>query len=124
MRLVVAAVGRLKQGAERELAERFRERAEKSGRALGFRAVSIVEIEESRARRAEDRMAEEAGALAAAVAPDGAMVALDEHGEAISSAALAERITRWRDSGRPTATFLIGGADGLGGELKRRAELR
>jgi len=54
MRLVVAAVGRLKQGAERELAERFRERAEKSAGALGFRGVSIVEIEES--RRAAPRM--------------------------------------------------------------------
>ena len=35
MRIVVAAVGRLKAGAERELAERYRERAAKTGRALG-----------------------------------------------------------------------------------------
>ena len=38
MRIVVAAVGRLKEGPERELAERYRKRADQAGRALGFRA--------------------------------------------------------------------------------------
>src|SRR6185369_686858 len=37
MRLVVVSIGRLKQGPEQELAERYRERFEDIGRKLGFR---------------------------------------------------------------------------------------
>ena len=55
MRLVVIAVGRLKQGPERELAERYRERFDDIGRKLGFRGLQIHEIPESRAREAETR---------------------------------------------------------------------
>ena len=39
MRLVVIAIGRLKQGPERELAERYRERFDDIGRKLGFRGL-------------------------------------------------------------------------------------
>jgi len=34
MRIVVAAIGRLKQGPERELAERYRKRATDAGRRV------------------------------------------------------------------------------------------
>lgn len=50
MRIVVAAVGRLKRGPEVELAER--DRAVKSGRGIGVRSLDIIEIAESRARAA------------------------------------------------------------------------
>ncbi|MEA2820638.1 MAG: rRNA (pseudouridine1915-N3)-methyltransferase, partial [Bradyrhizobium sp.] len=50
MRVVVIAIGRLKQGPERELAERYRERFDDMGRKLGFRGLEIHEIPESRAR--------------------------------------------------------------------------
>lgn len=124
MRLVVAAVGRLKRGPERELAERYHERAAKAGRAIGIRAVTISEIDESRARRAQDRLSEEAAALRAIVPTQSAVVALDEHGESLASEALAQRIGRWRDQGRPALVFLIGGPDGLSPELLAKADLR
>ena len=44
MRLVVVSIGRLKQGPERELAERYRERFDDFGRKLGFRGLEIHEI--------------------------------------------------------------------------------
>ena len=44
MKLFVAAVGRLKSGPERELAARYRERADAIGRKLGFHPIDIVEI--------------------------------------------------------------------------------
>ena len=50
MRVIVAAVGRLKQGAERELAAAYRKRAEALGRSLGLRQIEVIEIRESRAR--------------------------------------------------------------------------
>ena len=67
MRLVVIAIGRLKQGPERELAERYRERFDDIGRKLGFRGLEIHEIPESRARDAATRIAEEAAAISAAI---------------------------------------------------------
>src|ERR1700730_18618568 len=67
MRLVVIAIGRLKQGPERELAERYRERSDDIGRKLGFRGLEIIEIPESRARDATGRMAEEATTICAAM---------------------------------------------------------
>ena len=54
MRLVVVSIGRLKQGPERELADRYRERFDDIGRKLGFRGLEIYEISESRARDARD----------------------------------------------------------------------
>ena len=38
----------MKRGPEQELAERYRERAAKSGRGIGLRSLEIVEIAESR----------------------------------------------------------------------------
>ncbi len=59
MRLIVAAVGRLKAGPERQLAERYRERAAQLGRGIGLRDIELVEIAESRNRDAGRRMIEE-----------------------------------------------------------------
>ena len=124
MRLSIAAVGRLKQGPERELAERYRKRAAEAGRSLGFRPVEIVEIRESRDRDAAKRIAEEAAALAGAVPAGSVVVALDGRGENLTSEALAKRLRGWQEAGCPTVTFLIGGPDGLAEELCGRAELR
>ncbi len=124
MRLVVAAVGRLKRGPERDLAERYHERAAKAGRAIGIRAVTISEIGESPARRAPERMSQESTDLADAIPDGAAVIALDEHGESLASEALAQRIGRWRDQGRPALVFLIGGPDGLSPELLAKADLR
>jgi 23S rRNA (pseudouridine1915-N3)-methyltransferase len=123
MRLVVAAVGRLKAGPERELAERYRERVGKLCRTVGFNSIEVVEIDESRGRRAEDRMAQEGAALARVMSGDHVRIVLDARGQSLTSEAFAERLTRWRDSGRAAAYFLIGGADGLAGDLTRGADL-
>jgi 23S rRNA (pseudouridine1915-N3)-methyltransferase len=124
VKLVVAAVGRLKRGPERELAERYGERVVKGGRALGLRGLDLVEIEESRARRPDDRAAEEAAALARVLPENAVIVVLDERGRAVSSLDLAGMIGRWRDQGREAAVFIIGGADGLAESVIRRADLR
>jgi 23S rRNA (pseudouridine1915-N3)-methyltransferase len=123
MRLVVAAVGRLKAGPERELAERYRERASKLSRSLGFHPFDIAEIEESRARRPEDRIAQEGAGLSALISGDHVRVALDSRGQSLTSQALADRLARWRDDGRASAYFLIGGADGLAAGLQESAQL-
>ncbi len=124
MRLVVIAIGRLKQGPERELAERYRERFDDIGRKLGFRGLEIHEIAESRARDAGTRIAEEAAAISAAIPPKSAVVALDERGDNLDSDAFARHLARWRDDQVANTIFVIGGADGLSPELRRMAKLR
>jgi 23S rRNA (pseudouridine1915-N3)-methyltransferase len=124
MKLVVATVGRLKRGPERDLAERFHDRAVTAGRALGFRAIDLVELDESQARRAEERIAAEGVALAGHVPAAACAVALDRRGDNLTSETLAQRLAGWRDQGVPATVFLIGGADGLAEELCQRARLR
>jgi 23S rRNA (pseudouridine1915-N3)-methyltransferase len=63
MRIVVAAVGRLKQGPETELSERYRKRAAQTGRSLGLRDVEVIEIRESRAEDPGKRMLEDKPAV-------------------------------------------------------------
>ena len=124
MRLVVVAIGRLKQGPERELAERYRERFDDIGRKLGFRGLEIHEIAESRARDAATRMAEEAAAMTAAIPDKSNLVALDERGDQVASEAFARHLGRWRDEAVANTVFSIGGADGLSPDLRRKAKLR
>jgi 23S rRNA (pseudouridine1915-N3)-methyltransferase len=124
MRLVVVSIGRLKQGPERELAERYRERFDDIGRKLGFRGLEIHEIPESRARDAATRIAEEAAAMTAAIPDKSILVALDERGDNLGSEAFAKHLGRWRDDTVANTVFAIGGADGLSPDLRRRAKLR
>jgi 23S rRNA (pseudouridine1915-N3)-methyltransferase len=124
MRIVVIAVGRLKQGPERELAERYRTRFDEAGRKLGFRGIDIREIGESRARDAAARITEEAAAISAAIPENSVLVTLDERGDTIDSRAFARQLGQWRDQAIANTVFVIGGADGLSPELRSKAKLR
>jgi len=124
MRLTVAAVGRLKDGPERELTERYRKRAEQLGRRVGFRDVEIVEVRESRAQEVGKRTIEESIAIANVIPDKAVVVILDERGDSLDSAALAAQLGKWRDAGRPAAVFIIGGDDGLAPALRERATLK
>jgi 23S rRNA (pseudouridine1915-N3)-methyltransferase len=123
MRLVVAAIGRLK-GPESELCERYRKRAAQTGRALGLRDVEVVEIRESRAAEADKRKLEESIALANVLPQGAAKILLDPKGENLDSEALAAHIGEWRTDNRPAAVFIIGGPDGLAETLSGQADLR
>ena len=122
MRLVLAAVGRLKAGPERDLVARYMERASALARAQGFTEIALRELEESRARRPEDRKAEEAKALAALLPPGGKLWLLDERGKSISSETFAGSLGRDRDGGVPATLLAIGGPDGLDPDFRARAD--
>lgn len=123
MKVTIAAIGRLKAGPEREMLDRYLKRAEAAGRRLGL-AFAIREMPESRAATAAQRKHQEAAVLLGISPPGAPIVALDEAGKSIDSAAFAARLAGWRDGGITEATFVIGGADGLGPELLARADLR
>jgi len=123
VKLDLVAIGRMKAGPERELANRYLERFRPLGRRLGLDGIRVVELSESAARREEDRKAEEALAIAAAI-PDGfARVVFDERGQSIDSATFARRIGDWRAENRAGLALVIGGADGLASPLVQQADL-
>jgi 23S rRNA (pseudouridine1915-N3)-methyltransferase len=123
MRVVVAAVGRLKQGPERELAERYRKRAAEAGRSAGLSAVDVIEIKESRAGDAARRMVEESIAVANVIPEHAVTVILDARGESINSAAFAGRLQEWRQQNKSAVVFIIGAADGLAPSLREKASI-
>lgn len=122
MRVSIAAVGRMKSGPERELLDRYVDRAGKQGRGLGITRVEIRETSESRAARADDRKAEEAAGLVAGIAETAYVVALDERGTTLDSAGFAALVGRLLAEGRDLA-LVIGGADGHGAAVTARADL-
>ncbi|CAN5760210.1 23S rRNA (pseudouridine(1915)-N(3))-methyltransferase RlmH [soil metagenome] len=121
MRIHVGAVGRLKAGPERKLADAYLERAATLGRSAGISAVAIAEIAESRAATAALRMADEAARLRAGLAGEAVTVALDSGGRDITSEEFAVLVGRWRDGGTGTLAFFIGGPDGLAPDIKATA---
>jgi 23S rRNA (pseudouridine1915-N3)-methyltransferase len=121
MRVIVAAVGRLKQGPERELAAAYRKRADALGRSLGLRQIEVIEIRESRARDPERRRSEESIAIANIVPDRAGVILFDSAGENIDSPGLAALLQKYREDNRPALCFVIGGADGMTESLRGRA---
>jgi 23S rRNA (pseudouridine1915-N3)-methyltransferase len=122
MKLLIAAVGKLKGGSEEELVARYADRTAQIGRALALGPIDLREVPESRAKRPDDRKREEAAALTELLSP-GVFVALDETGNTLTSVDFSQHLARWRDDGVPLVQFIIGGADGLDPELRGRAAL-
>lgn len=122
MRVTIAAIGRMKAGPEREMVARYLDRAIGGGKPLALTGFDVIELPESRSTSSASRKADEAKALRAAL-PDGIIVALDERGKSIGSEPFAKQIGRWRDDGRPAASFIIGGADGIDPAFVQAADL-
>lgn len=123
MRIVLACIGRMKAGAERELVTRYVERAKATGRGLGLSGFDIAEFPESAARRAEDRMAEEAHALLSALPAGARICVLDPRGRNLSSEDFSARLRSEADTGSGAMAFIIGGPDGLAASLRDKADV-
>jgi 23S rRNA (pseudouridine1915-N3)-methyltransferase len=109
VKLLVAAVGRMRPGPLRELQDEYLKR-------LGG-TVALVEVEERRKGPGLERR--EAERLLAAIPAGMRLVALDERGTTLSSPDFARRLAEWND-----AAFVIGGADGLDEAVRERASFR
>jgi 23S rRNA (pseudouridine1915-N3)-methyltransferase len=114
VRLTIAAVGRLKDGPERELFARYAKRFDDAGRALALGPLRLAELPEGRAAKPDLRKADEAARLLKAAADAEAVVALDAKGKAMTSEAFAKWIAARRDAGTKMLAFLVGGPDGHG----------
>ncbi len=121
MRLALVCVGKLKAGPERVLFDRYFKRLTESARGAGLGGVDLREIRESRARRPDERRAEEAAAILAAAPKGAALVLLDERGLSATSEEWAKDIGRARDASRPAYAVAVGGPDGLDPSLSALA---
>jgi 23S rRNA (pseudouridine1915-N3)-methyltransferase len=124
MRLIVCAVGRLKDGAERDLLDKYRDRLAPLAKRLGLAPVVWHETGESRAADAGTRREEEGAALLRLARDADFLVALDERGKALSSEAFARILAKARDGGAKAASIVIGGPDGLSDAVRNAAHLQ
>jgi 23S rRNA (pseudouridine1915-N3)-methyltransferase len=115
MQIEVLAIGRARAGPERELFRIYADRIRWP--------FTLRELEEKRRLPAHELKAREGDLLLDALPRDAAVVALDEKGKDLTSEQLARRLGNWQDEGRTAAAFVIGGADGLTEEVRRRADL-
>ena len=123
MKIGIHAVGRMKSGPEKELAERYCERFAKAGPAIGLEFAGVVETAEGRARDADERRREEGAKLRTHLAAGAALILLDERGRNISSKDFAGQIGSLRDGGRKSLILAIGGADGHDAGLRGSADM-
>ena len=90
----------------------YLQRAEKSGRQLGFRKIEEIEVDSGGG-------IEEEGKRLIAKIPLGAQVLrLDERGKTMRSEAFAKNLSKIRDDGGDIC-FLIGGSDGYSDAVKQ-----
>jgi len=59
----------------------------------------------------------------AAIPAKSVLVTLDERGDNVDSATFARYLGRWRDESAGNTIFVIGGADGLSPDLRRKSRL-
>jgi 23S rRNA (pseudouridine1915-N3)-methyltransferase len=117
MRLQVLAIGKLKAGPEKTIAEEYQTRLEGLGRKAGIAKLTVNDFAESQAPTAVLRQSEEAKLLATKAFT----LVLDERGKALSSEDFAKLIQRHLDQGTQELAFLIGGPDGHSVEARRNA---
>jgi 23S rRNA (pseudouridine1915-N3)-methyltransferase len=120
MKLLVLAVGHRQPGW---VLEGCGEYVKRMPREL---AVTVMEIKpEARAAKTpEQSKAAERNRILhtlATLSEKTRLVALDEKGHDLNTQEFSAHLQHWMQDGRDTA-FLIGGADGLDSELKRRAD--
>ena len=122
MRLTIAAIGKLKSGPEKLLAEDYASRIPVLGKKAGISLLTIKDWSESQRPDASQRMAEEEALLWSA-APAGAYaVALDERGKAPTSQGFAEKLRLLADRGQNDIIFMLGGPDGHAPATREKAD--
>jgi 23S rRNA (pseudouridine1915-N3)-methyltransferase len=123
MRLLIAAVGRLKQGPERELFAHYLARAQAAGRKVALSPLDVIEIAEAKGTSPQARMEAEAELLLAKRPSSYKLICLDRTGTLLASEAFTKALAKFRDGGAQGLAFFVGGADGLGLKAMFEADL-
>jgi 23S rRNA (pseudouridine1915-N3)-methyltransferase len=122
LRLHIAAIGKLKSGAEKSLADDYQGRIVQLARRAGIAKVTVSEKPESVMPTPTARMADEAAILNAMIPDKAVVIALDERGKTLASTEIARFIQRHVEDGTGDLVFLIGGPDGHHDTMRQRAD--
>ena len=112
MKIDVVTIGRLKKGAHLELCDEYLKRIKHN--------VSIFEGE-SKVTTESAQKADEEKILLSKIHPDSYCIILDERGQSLESIAFADLLSKLSLEGHSHFSFVIGGATGLGEQVKQRA---
>ena len=115
MKIVIAAVGRLKRGPEADLIAAYAKR-------LPW-PLEIQEVEFRGKLDAASRLQKETDGLLDCAKTAAHVIALDERGKAFASRMLANHLQQRQEAGDGEIAFIIGGADGLSDQVRERADL-
>ncbi len=124
MKILIIAVGKLKDEAESRLFRRYEERFSALLRMTGLGPLQVNEIAEARAANALQRKKVEAAAILRLQPADYRFVVLDRHGDTASTEDFAGWLRQWRDEGTAGIAFAIGGPDGHGESVLQSADKR
>jgi 23S rRNA (pseudouridine1915-N3)-methyltransferase len=114
MKYSIVAIGRCKDKHILALCDEYSKRLKAT--------VSIIEIPAIMAD-GPTRMRKEGEKLLAAIPENAYVIALDERGKSLSSIALSKQLDSVRLQGHAHICLIIGGADGLTPEIRKRADL-
>jgi 23S rRNA (pseudouridine1915-N3)-methyltransferase len=116
MRLTLAAIGAVKHRAFGDACDEYARRIER------YAKLAIVEVREARAPLADEVKRRESEALRKAAPERAFRVVLDERGELVTSAGLAQRLEKAALAGRSEWVFFIGGAEGHDDTMRQSAD--
>ncbi len=112
MKIDIVTIGRLKKGAHFDLCAEYSSRIKYP--------LTIYEGE-SKTTIESAQKADEEKYLLSKIASDSYCIILDEHGQNMKSLAFADFLEKLNLQGHSKICFVIGGATGLGPEVKKRA---
>jgi 23S rRNA (pseudouridine1915-N3)-methyltransferase len=117
MKLLVAAVAARPPAW---VVEGWNDYAKRMPRELALELIEVKPEPRTSGKTPAVMMAAEAQRIESALPARCRRVALDEHGDALTTQQLAARLAKWMDEGDDVA-LLIGGPDGLDAQLKSSA---
>mgnify|MGYP005676141593 FL=1 len=112
MKYIISTIGKFKKNDENLITQKYLKR------------IKNIELNqyEIKLSNLEKKLEEEGLKLINSTPKNGKLILLDEQGENLSSAELADIISKWRDNNISSTNFAIGGAFGNGKHIKKSAD--
>lgn len=120
MNVNVVCIGKIKEAFYRDALDEY---AKRLSRFCKFNVVELAEKQLSGKNEADIRIVKDDEGKRILQAVKGYVIALDMHGEQLSSEQLSAKMIRLTDT-NSTLTFVIGGSYGLSEEVLARADFR
>jgi 23S rRNA (pseudouridine1915-N3)-methyltransferase len=120
LKFSLIAIGKTRQGPFADLTRDYRDRI---GRLHPFELQEISDRGYHEGQDIQRQLEKEAEAIHRRCKPGSCVIVLDEHGKQFTSVDLAKEFKKFFESGMKEVVFIVGGAYGLAGSIKAKAEL-